>query len=76
MIPNDQNSGVVTRKEPTKMVPDTTSIAHAAGCNDHVPAAPPLRKYGLLRGTRTEPQIARVWTWWSAFVLPTLARTG
>ncbi len=39
-------------------------------------AAPPLRKYGLLRGTRAEPQIARVWTWWSTFVLPTLARTG
>jgi hypothetical protein len=39
-------------------------------------AAPPLRKYGLLRGTRAEPQIARVWTWWSTFVLPTLAKTG
>lgn len=39
-------------------------------------AAAPLRKYGLLAGTREDPQIAKIWRWWSSLVVPGLARAG
>lgn len=39
-------------------------------------AAVQLRKFGLLAGTRENPEVARVWRWWAAFAAPTLARTA